>query len=305
MKQSIDYFPHYTTFSSKELDLRYDYGATGIGLYYAILNDIYGFEGYYVEITSTYIKRLTTENNITNENGQRDVKTTMKIMGQMLKSGLFDMTLYKKYKIFTSVEIQRNYFKVAERRVGSEIIEQYILPFSYEKLKNVNRNEENVNNVGKNDNELEQSREVKLLVNNNINTFSNECVCASVRVRERTEKERAMFKDYYKWWFYPHVPQERQQTVIEIIDTMIEALEQARTVQGIKFKEQTYYKSDMAKIISTIDPDRLGSIALSVETKKSYNKAWYILGCIINKGIKESAIRFQNDDFLHNIINAF
>ena len=130
-------------------------------------------------------------------------------------------------------------------------------------------------------------------------------MCASERVRERTEKERAMFKDYYKWWFYPHVPQERQQTVIEIIDTMIEALEQARTVQGIKFKEQTYYKSDMAKIISTIDPDRLGSIALSVETKKSYNKAWYILGCIINKGIKESAIRFQNDDFLHNIINAF
>ena len=158
MKQSIDYFPHYTQFSSKELDLRYDYGATGIGLYYAILNDIYGFEGYYVEITSTYIKRLTTENNITNENGQRDVKTTMKIMGQMLKSGLFDMNLYKKYKIFTSIEIQRNYFKVAERRVGSEIIEQYILPFSYEKLKNVNRNEENVNNVGKNVSEKIQSK---------------------------------------------------------------------------------------------------------------------------------------------------
>ena len=305
MKIGIDYYPHFTAFSKEEKDFRYSYGATGMGLYYAILNDIYSLNGYYIKITKPYLKELTFSNNITDDNNKQSIELTMQMIGQMIKSKLFDITLFKKYKILTSKEIQKNYFKVAERRTATEIVEEYVMPFLNTKNENVNRTEENVNEAGKNVEEKEQSRELKKLVNNINNIFNNERVHTSVRARERTQEERQIFIDYYRWWFMPHISKEKQETVLEVIDTMIEALEQARTVNGIKFKDTTYYKSDIAKIISTINPDRLGSICLSLETKKSYNKAWYILGCIINKGIKETAIRYQNDDFLHKLIEKF
>lgn len=118
------------------------------------------------------------------------------------------------------------------------------------------------------------------LVNKENNNISHEG--AGARVRERDEKERQpyllLFEDYFSQCFTP----EWREAGLEIIDTMIEAREQALS-EGLKFNHRTYSDTDVVKVITQIPLDAFRSTAKQIKLNQEIkNRPYYILGCLVN-----------------------
>jgi len=98
-------------------------------------------EGYYYKWTEKeqllFSKRINVDINLVND-----------VINECIKWGLFDSTLYEKYKILTSKGIQRRYLEATCRRKQVELIKEYYLIDSskYSNVVFVSINSVNVNN---------------------------------------------------------------------------------------------------------------------------------------------------------------
>ena len=141
-KTGLDYFP-------LDVDIDQDdkiqliearFGITGFGIIIKLFMKIYK-EGYFYEWTEKeqllFSKRINVDINLVND-----------VINECIKWGLFDSTLYEKYKILTSKGIQRRYLEATGRRKQVEMIEEYCLIDSskYSNIIFVSINSVNVNN---------------------------------------------------------------------------------------------------------------------------------------------------------------
>lgn len=128
------------------------------------------------------------------------------------------------------------------------------------------------------DKDLDKDIDFELVNKNKFNIEFQE-TCA--RVRERTQKEREPYLKFYSDYFYEWLIDPWKSIGYEVVDTMIEAHEQA-TVFGLKFDHKIITGKEFVKIISNVDVEQFRSIATQIRFNEDIkNRPYYILGCIM------------------------
>lgn len=128
------------------------------------------------------------------------------------------------------------------------------------------------------DKDLDKDIDFELVNKNKFNIEFQE-TCA--RVRERTQKEREPYLKFYSDYFYEWLVDPWKSIGYEVVDTMIEAHEQA-TVFGLKFDHKIITGKEFVKIISNVDIEQFRSIATQIRFNEDIkNRPYYILGCIM------------------------
>lgn len=128
------------------------------------------------------------------------------------------------------------------------------------------------------DKDLDKDIDFELVNKNKFNIEFQE-TCA--RVRERTQKEREPYLKFYSDYFYEWLVDPWKSIGYEVVDTMIEAHEQA-TVFGLKFDHKIITGKEFVKIISNVDVEQFRSIATQIRFNEDIkNRPYYILGCIM------------------------
>lgn len=149
MKDGLDYFPLSVTNADAIELIEAEFGTEGFSVTIKLLQKIYGGFGYYCnwseDIEMVFAKKVGIP-----------FETVSEIVTALLCRRLFDIDMYEKYSILTSLEIQKNFFEAVKRRKELKFKKEYLL-FT-PKMKNVNISEENVYNSPENVNISEQSR---------------------------------------------------------------------------------------------------------------------------------------------------
>lgn len=166
-------------------------------------------------------------------------------------------------------------------------------------------------------NNLEQPKTSKnnlnVNVNDNVNIklvnkFKNEYQEMCGRVRERTMKEREIYLKFYEEYFHELITDPWKSLGYEIVDTMIEASEQARD-DGIKFDHRVIRTSELAQVFVKVDTDKFRSIVTQLKWNEEIkNRPYYILGCIFtaasdkkNKMTEAQMNKFIKDYEIENL----
>lgn len=119
-KQGIDYFPVDTEFDDDLQLFIAETGAEGIGILITIWQAIYKSNGYYIKYDDKFplkIKQKCFSN----------VENIVNVVGNAIKSEIFNVELFEKYKILTSRGIQKRYFSAARLKKHIEIIPEFCL----------------------------------------------------------------------------------------------------------------------------------------------------------------------------------
>ncbi|MBQ8424437.1 MAG: hypothetical protein IJX17_08945 [Clostridia bacterium] len=165
---------------------------------------------------------------------------------------------------------------------------------------NVNVNDSvNVNENG-NDNEFKLVNKLKKI--NCFESYDITHTCA--RVPEKSQEERWPYLSYYKeffdWQFGDTI---WRQLGLEIVDTMVEAKQQAETEEGLKFNQKRYFLYDICQMFAKVDCDHFRSIITQLRFNDEIrNRPTYILGCLerascdkFNKTTQEEMKKFIED----------
>ena len=168
--------------------------------------------------------------------------------------------------------------------------------------------QEPTHNLNVNVNVNDNVNDIKLVKENKINIFdSYERAGACERVPQRTVEERkpylTYYRDYFDWCFSDHL----KNVGLEIIDTMIEAKEQALAEKGLQFKQKKYNFHSFVSIVGKVDCDKFRSIITQVAFNEEIeHRPIYILGCIItaaeSSNCKVSQKEFEK--FIAEVENA-
>lgn len=153
MKSGIEYFPLDVTLDEKFELIEAEYGLTGFGVVVKLLQRIYGGQGYYIEWTNEvallFAKRIGFG---------AGGSAVSEIVEASVKRGIFDRTLYEKYRILTSKGIQKRYFEAVSRRKSVSVKRAYLLVNATDFPKNANIFDKNVIIFDENVNIPEQSK---------------------------------------------------------------------------------------------------------------------------------------------------
>lgn len=145
-------------------------------------------------------------------------------------------------------------------------------------LNNLKKPNQNLKTLYDIDNDIELERQ-----QNNI--FNNYNACTHACVRERTEEERKPFKDFYNEEIFQYGLEEKRLRVAnEIIDTMLEALEQSNSPDGLNFKLKKYNAISLLDRFSKVDAYGFGKIITHLafnDTSGIENRAVYILSSLL------------------------
>lgn len=119
-KQGIDYFPmDCVPDSSLELFIA-ENGAAGFGLLAMIWQRIYRDDGYFIRNDDDLVLRLRRDSLL-------DMESTVSIIGNAIKRGLFDKDMHERFGILTSRGIQRRYFNGAKQKKQAKIYADFCL----------------------------------------------------------------------------------------------------------------------------------------------------------------------------------
>ena len=143
-KEAFDFFPLDVHLSDKMELIEAEFGLIGFAVIVKLWMRIYGSRGYYCEFDEEVALMFSHKTGV-------GVNAVSEILNAAFKRGIFDMTLYEKYKILTSKGIQERCMKMCSRRKRFEVEKKYLLisvPDSFENVyikgENVNISEENV-----------------------------------------------------------------------------------------------------------------------------------------------------------------
>lgn len=143
-KEAFDFFPLDVHLSDKMELIEAEFGLIGFVVIVKLWMRIYGSRGYYCEFDEEVALMFSHKTGV-------GVNAVSEILNAAFKRGIFDKTLYEKYKILTSKGIQERCMKMCSRRKRFEVEKKYLLisvPDSFENVyikgENVNISEENV-----------------------------------------------------------------------------------------------------------------------------------------------------------------
>ena len=143
-KEAFDFFPLDVHLSDKMELIEAEFGLIGFAVIVKLWMRIYGSRGYYCEFDEEVALMFSHKTGV-------GVNAVSEILNAAFKRGIFDKTLYEKYKILTSKGIQERCMKMCSRRKRFEVEKKYLLisvPISLENVyikgENVNISKENV-----------------------------------------------------------------------------------------------------------------------------------------------------------------
>ena len=143
-KEAFDFFPLDVHLSDRMELIEAEFGLIGFAVIVKLWMRIYGSRGYYCEFDEEVALMFSHKTGV-------GVNAVSEILNAAFKRGIFDKTLYEKYKILTSKGIQERCMKMCSRRKRFEVEKKYLLisvPISLENVyikgENVNISEENV-----------------------------------------------------------------------------------------------------------------------------------------------------------------
>ena len=143
-KEAFDFFPLDVHLSDKMELIEAEFGLIGFAVIVKLWMRIYGSRGYYCEFDEEVALMFSHKTGV-------GVNAVSEILNAAFKRGIFDKTLYEKYKILTSKGIQERCMKMCSIRKRFEVEKKYLLisvPDSFENVyikgENVNISEENV-----------------------------------------------------------------------------------------------------------------------------------------------------------------
>ena len=143
-KEAFDFFPLDVHLSDKMELIEAEFGLIGFAVIVKLWMRIYGSRGYYCEFDEEVALMFSHKTGV-------GVNAVSEILNAAFKRGIFDRTLYEKYKILTSKGIQERCMKMCSRRKRFEVEKKYLLisvPDGFENVyikgENVNISEENV-----------------------------------------------------------------------------------------------------------------------------------------------------------------
>ena len=143
-KEAFDFFPLDVHLSDKMELIEAEFGLIGFAVIVKLWMRIYGSRGYYCEFDEEVALMFSHKTGV-------GVNAVSEILNAAFKRGIFDRTLYEKYKILTSKGIQERCMKMCSRRKRFEVEKKYLLisvPISLENVyikgENVDISEENV-----------------------------------------------------------------------------------------------------------------------------------------------------------------
>lgn len=118
-KQGIDYFPLDVVLDDKFAIIEAEHGLEGFAIVIKLLQKIYS-EGYFYKWEEMQLILFSKSISV-------DRNTVANVVNDCIKWKIFDEGLYSKYKILTSKGIQTRYIQAVYKRVGVEMIEEYLL----------------------------------------------------------------------------------------------------------------------------------------------------------------------------------
>ena len=131
--QRLGWFPLDTVMDTKIQLIEAEFGLKGFAVVIKLFQFIYGSEGYYCEFTDD-VKLLFAKNNSVG------CDFVSELISASIRRGIFDKGMYDRYSILTSAGIQKNYAKVANRRVCTDVKAEYLLVSDTVFSKNVSIN---------------------------------------------------------------------------------------------------------------------------------------------------------------------
>ena len=120
--RGVDYFPLDVGFISdiKVKKIIMSCGSQSIAVLIYILSTIYKEEGYYMRATDDETSLIAFDTMLTND-------YIKEVINKACEVDLFSLTMFKKYKILTSIGVQNRYLKITERRKNNSIDSSYCL----------------------------------------------------------------------------------------------------------------------------------------------------------------------------------
>lgn len=120
--RGVDYFPLDVGFISdiKVKKIIMSCGPQSIAVLIYILSTIYKEEGYYMRATDDETSLIAFDTMLTND-------YIKEVINKSCEVDFFSLTMFKKYKILTSIGIQNRYLKITERRKNNSIEPSYCL----------------------------------------------------------------------------------------------------------------------------------------------------------------------------------
>lgn len=153
-RNGIDFFPFPTINSTALQFVEAKYKLRGVAIYVKILQKIFREEGYYFEISDDIILLFKQEIGV-NDN------IIPEVINECITRGLFDKSMYDKYSILTSDEIQKEYLNAVRKRKDIELKKEYLLPFAINFLKKAEESKKTAEEIKKTAEELNKGKESK------------------------------------------------------------------------------------------------------------------------------------------------
>lgn len=195
MKEGIDYFPLDVVLDEKIRLIEADHGLKGFAIVVKLLQMIYREHGYYCGVQDDVVLLFARECGVGGS-------TVTEIINASIKRGLFDATLYEKYRILTSAGVQKRYFEAVSRRRSVKVKKEYLLVSHTLLPKNAVFLDENDDKNDKNVCKNAQSRVKEITTNTYINYSPS---CARAREEQKIPDEFAKYyRDYFEKWCEEH-----------------------------------------------------------------------------------------------------
>ena len=123
IKQGLDYFPLNTDFMHDRVVRRVmkREGDSAFTILLYTLSYLYSGEGYYIHVDDDFYDELSDQLFSTDNDSVR------RVLRLFVEYGFFDSSLYERYGILTSADIQRQYLFITKRRSSSLIAPAYCL----------------------------------------------------------------------------------------------------------------------------------------------------------------------------------
>lgn len=157
-RNGIDFFPFPSSNSTALKLLEAKLKLRGVAIYIKLLQKIFSEEGYFYKISDDVILLLKQEIGV-NDNIIPDV------INECLTRGLFDKSMYEKYSILTSDEIQKEFLNAVRKRKNIEMKEEYRLLFARNFFKKAEEIEKTAEDLPKMAEEMNKGKESKVKEN--------------------------------------------------------------------------------------------------------------------------------------------
>ena len=181
-KQGLDYFPLDVDIESddKVYLIQAKHGIVGFGLLIKLFIKIYR-NGYYTKFSEREEIIFAAQNNV-------DVGICKNIINDCINESIFDKSIYEKFKILTSIGIQKRYFKISERCKKIEYFKEITLIDASE-YKNLNPSTKQLNvNIGTSDDNKDTHNANTNPTNNNNNPHDVD-ICTETKRNETKRNE--------------------------------------------------------------------------------------------------------------------